>query len=101
LYHLEFSILDRHDQHYVTPNFGVRKFEIRDGAFHLNGERVRRMGVERMAGSNPEFGMAEPAEWIAHDRAAREVVWRRVHLRRQDRRSAPSATALRNYRFAR
>jgi len=33
----------------------------------LNGERVRLMGVERMAGSNPEFGMAEPSEWIAHD----------------------------------
>jgi len=33
----------------------------------LNGERVRLMGVERMAGSNPAFGMAEPAEWIEHD----------------------------------
>jgi len=27
------------------------------------------MGVERMAGSNPEFGMAEPTEWITHDHA--------------------------------
>jgi len=27
------------------------------------------MGVERMAGSNPDFGMAEPEEWIAHDHA--------------------------------
>jgi len=25
------------------------------------------MGVERMAGSNPEFGMAEPEGWITHD----------------------------------
>jgi len=25
------------------------------------------MGVERMAGSNPEFGMAEPGQWITHD----------------------------------
>jgi len=33
----------------------------------LNGERVRLMGVERMAGSNPEFGMAEPESWITHD----------------------------------
>jgi len=47
--------------------FGVRKFEIRDSAFYLNGERVRLMGVERMAGSNPQFGMAEPGEWIQHD----------------------------------
>ena len=22
------------------------------------------MGVERMAGSNPEYGMAEPVDWI-------------------------------------
>jgi hypothetical protein len=32
-----------------------------------NGERRRLMGAERMAGSNPEFGMAEPTEWITHD----------------------------------
>jgi len=25
------------------------------------------MGVERMAGSNPNYGMAEPASWIEHD----------------------------------
>src|SRR5260370_41111853 len=25
------------------------------------------MGVRRMAGSNPEFGMGEPSEWITHD----------------------------------
>jgi len=67
LYRIEFSISDGRNEHCATTNFGVRKLEIRDGAFHLNGERVRLMGVERMAGSNPEFGMAEPAEWIAHD----------------------------------
>jgi beta-galactosidase len=33
----------------------------------LNGEQVRLMGVERMAGSHPNFGMAEPTEWIEHD----------------------------------
>ena len=27
------------------------------------------MGVERMAGSKREFGMAEPTEWITHDHA--------------------------------
>jgi beta-galactosidase len=55
--------------HSVTTTFGVRKLEIKDGAFHLNGERVRLMGVERMAGSNPQFGMAEPGDWITHDHA--------------------------------
>ncbi len=69
LYRLEFSISGERNVHRFTTIFGVRKFEIRDGAFHLNGERVRLMGVERMAGSNPEFGMAEPTEWITHDHA--------------------------------
>ena len=82
LYGLEFSISDGRNEHCFTTNFGVRKLEIRDGAFHLNGERVRLMGVERMAGSNPEFGMAEPAEWIAHDHEDMKhlnCVFTRVH----------------------
>ena len=82
LYSLEFSISDGRDEHRFTTNFGVRKFEIRDGAFHLNGERVRLMGVERMAGSNPEFGMAEPTDWITHDHADMKhlnCVFTRVH----------------------
>ena len=67
LYRLEFFISDGSHEHRFTTNFGVRKFEIRDSAFYLNGEHVRLMGVERMAGSNPEFGMAEPPDWINHD----------------------------------
>jgi beta-galactosidase len=82
LYRLDFSISDGRNEHCFTTNFGVRKLEIRDGAFHLEGERVRLMGVERMAGSNPEFGMAEPAVWITHDHAEMKdlnCVFTRVH----------------------
>ncbi len=46
------------------------------------------MGVERMAGSHPEFGMAEPTEWIeANHRDMKELncVFTRVHWA-QDRR---------------
>ena len=88
LYQLDVSILDKRDGHSFTTTFGVRKLEIRDGAFLLNGERVRLMGVERMAGSNPEFGMAEPSEWIAHDHAEMKhlnCVFTRVHWQ-QDKR---------------
>jgi beta-galactosidase len=53
--------------HQFTTTFGIRSFEVRDGSFCMNGERVRLMGVERMAGSNPNFGMAEPTSWIDHD----------------------------------
>ena len=68
--------------HAFTITFGVRKIETRNGAFYLNGERVRLMGVERMAGSNPEFGMAEPADWIDHDHADMKelnCIYTRVH----------------------
>jgi len=67
LYQLECSISNHANSHRFRTMFGARKFEIRDSAFYLNGERVRLMGVERMAGSNPQFGMAEPGEWIQHD----------------------------------
>lgn len=67
LYRLDFSIQNEHGAHQHAITFGVRKLEVKDGGFHLNGERVRLMGVERMAGSNPEFGMAEPMQWITRD----------------------------------
>jgi beta-glucuronidase len=74
--------------HTVSQTFGARKFEVKDGGFHLNGERVRLMGVERMAGSHPDHGMAEPASWMEHDhRDLKELncVFTRVHWP-QDRR---------------
>jgi len=67
LYRLIFSIANGQETHRLTATFGVRKLEAKGSAFYLNGERVRLMGVERMAGSNPEFGMAEPNQWITHD----------------------------------
>jgi beta-galactosidase len=88
LYRLECSISDDRTSHRMTTIFGIRKFEIRDAAFHLNGERVRLMGVERMAGSNPQFGMAEPTAWINHDHDDMKhlnCVFTRVHWP-QDRR---------------
>ena len=82
LYRLEFSIAGALESHCFPTIFGIRKLETKDGAFHLNGERVRLMGVERMAGSNPEFGMAEPADWIRHDHADMKhlnCIFTRVH----------------------
>jgi len=58
---------DRKPLHNYAQTFGARKFEVKETAFYLNGERVWLMGVERMAGSNPQYGMAEPAAWITHD----------------------------------
>ncbi len=67
LYRLIFSIASGQETHQLTATFGFRKFEAKGSGFYLNGERVRLMGVERMAGSNPEFGMSEPSQWITHD----------------------------------
>jgi beta-glucuronidase len=55
--------------HRHETTFGIRKIEIRDGAFHLNGEKVRLMGVERMPSSHPEHGSAEPGWLYARDHA--------------------------------
>jgi len=74
--------------HLMPATFGVRKIEVRGGGLYLNGERVWLMGVERMAGSHPEYGMAEPASWITHDHDDMKelnCVLTRVHWQ-QDRR---------------
>ncbi|MGZ5438665.1 MAG: glycoside hydrolase family 2 protein [Candidatus Aminicenantales bacterium] len=89
LYILEVS-LSRKDEilHRLSTIFGVRKIEVRGTEFLLNGEPVRLAGVERMAGSQPDFGMAEPASWIAHDHddlKELNCVLTRVHWQ-QDRR---------------
>src|SRR6185437_537008 len=52
--------------HVFESTFGVRKFEVKDSGFYLNGERIRPMGVERMAGSNLKFRMAQPTESITN-----------------------------------
>jgi beta-glucuronidase len=67
LYRLEVTISDGRIEHMSETTFGVREFKISNGKFQLNGEVVQLMGVERMAGSNPKFGMAEPTDWIEHD----------------------------------
>src|SRR5690606_26572277 len=46
--------------HPKVATFGIRRIEIRDAVFYLVGERVWLAGVDRMAGSLPEYGMAAP-----------------------------------------
>lgn len=89
LYRFQVTIQNqRAEGHVFETTFGVRKFEVRGTAFYLNNEPVRLMGVERMAASNPAFGMAEPAGWILHDHDDLKnlnCVFTRVHWP-QDRR---------------
>jgi len=67
LYSLSVALSGGAITHGFSTAFGIRSIEVRDGSFWLNGERIGLMGVERMAGSNPNYGMAEPASWIEHD----------------------------------
>jgi len=74
--------------HECETTFGVRRVEVREGGFYLNGERMWLMGVERMAGSHPDFGMAEPFWLITHDHDDMKelnCVFTRVHWQ-QDKR---------------
>ncbi|MCC6590465.1 MAG: hypothetical protein IT168_27480 [Bryobacterales bacterium] len=85
LYRLECRLASGHT---YSTTFGIRTFEARPDGFYLNGERVFLTGVERMAGSHPEYGMAEPAAWIEHDHADMKelnCIYTRVHWP-QDRR---------------
>jgi beta-galactosidase len=67
LYSLSVGLRGGAITHEFSTTFGIRNIEVKDGSFWLNGERIGLMGVERMAGSNPNYGMAEPASWIEHD----------------------------------
>jgi beta-glucuronidase len=90
--HLYHAVLDVHPDegpaHRETDHFGVRSITVSDGHFSLNGEQVSLMGVERMAGSHPSHGMAEPEDWIEHDHDDMKelnCIFTRVHWP-QDRR---------------
>lgn len=88
LYIAELTLAAVGNRHTIADTFGIRRFEVHDSGFYLNGERVFLMGVERMAGSHPQFGMAEPTIWIqANHRDMKELncVFTRVHWP-QDRR---------------
>lgn len=88
LYELQVAIDAGGQTHTCSDTFGIRKFEARGHGFFLNGERVYLMGLERMAGSHPDLGMAETASWIeANHRDMKELncVFTRVHWA-QDRR---------------
>ena len=74
--------------HVLATTFGVRRIEVRGAEFLFNGEPVRLHGVERMAGSDPACGMAEPESRIVRDHddlKELNCVFTRVHWP-QDRR---------------
>jgi beta-galactosidase len=82
LYEARVTLDAEGERHILQDRFGIRRFEARGTDFYLNGERVTLIGLERMAGSHPEFGMAEPNEWIEanhDDMKELNCVFTRVH----------------------
>jgi len=60
LYRIDVTVLNRKKAtDKISTTIGFREVKFVDGKTFLNGERVKLMGVEWTAGSNPNFGFAE------------------------------------------
>jgi len=73
--------------HEKEASFGIRKVEVKDGFYVLNGERMRLMGVEWMPGSDPRYGLAEGPEYmrgVLDDMKNLNCVLTRFHWQQDD-----------------
>lgn len=71
----------------VAANTGFRTLAFHNGKTYLNGERVKLMGIEWTAGSNPDFGFAEPdSQIIAMCKLMKNVnaIYSRQHFQQGD-----------------
>jgi beta-galactosidase len=71
----------------VSANIGFRELKFVNGQTFLNGERIKLMGVEWTAGSNPDFGFAEPdTEIIRMGKLMKNVnaIFSRQHFQQSD-----------------
>lgn len=61
LYRIDVTVIkDKKATDRISTNIGFRELKFVKGQTFLNGERVKLMGVEWTAGSNPDYGFAEP-----------------------------------------
>jgi beta-galactosidase len=71
----------------ISTNIGFRDIQMVNNQFFLNGEHVKLMGVEWTAGSNPDFGFAEPdSEIIRNGKLMKEVnaIFSRQHFQQDE-----------------
>ncbi len=71
----------------ISANVGFREIKFENGSTFLNGEKVKLMGVEWTAGSNPDFGFAEPdTEIIRMGKLMKDVnaIFTREHFQQSD-----------------
>lgn len=88
LYRVEVKVLYKGkavDQ--LGTNVGFRDIRMVNNQFFLNGEHIKLMGVEWTAGSNPNFGFAEPAsEIIRNGKLMKQVnaIFSRQHFQQDE-----------------
>ncbi|MDO9157294.1 MAG: glycoside hydrolase family 2 TIM barrel-domain containing protein, partial [Sediminibacterium sp.] len=71
----------------IGTTVGFRTVEFINGQTHLNGERIKLMGVEWTAGSNPDYGFAETDSVIlANCKLMKDVnaIFTRQHFQQDD-----------------
>ncbi|MGN6165739.1 MAG: glycoside hydrolase family 2 protein [Flavisolibacter sp.] len=71
----------------ISTNVGFREVKFVNGQTFLNGERIKLMGVEWTAGSNPDFGFAETdSVIIAMGKLMKDVncIFSRQHFQQGD-----------------
>ncbi|HET7115598.1 MAG TPA: glycoside hydrolase family 2 TIM barrel-domain containing protein, partial [Hanamia sp.] len=88
LYRVSVTIMDgKKGIDKISTNVGFREIKFVKGQTFLNGERVKLMGVEWTAGSNPDFGFAEPdTEIIRMGKLMKNVntIFTREHFQQSD-----------------
>lgn len=88
LYRIEVTIWDgKKATDKISTNIGFREIKFVNGQTFLNGERIKLMGVEWTAGSNPDFGFAETdSVIIAMGRLMKDVncIFSRQHFQQGD-----------------
>lgn len=88
LYRIDVTILNgKKATDKISCNVGFRDLKFVNGQTFLNGERIKLMGVEWTAGSNPNYGFAEPdSVIIAMGKLMKNVncIFSRVHFQQDD-----------------
>lgn len=88
LYTIEVTVLSgKKATDKISTTVGFREIKFIDGKTYLNGERIKLMGVEWTAGSNPDFGFAETDSVILSQcKLMKEVnaIFTRQHFQQDD-----------------
>ena len=88
LYRIDVTVLKKNKAvDKISANIGFRELKFVNGQTFLNGERIKLMGVEWTAGSNPNFGFAESdSVIIAMGKLMKDVncIFSRQHFQQGD-----------------